>query len=75
MRQVWLSGRGGCTPAGSYSKTVTVGGKSWKLWTGTVQEWQIVRFFAGPGSEHWLTFIRTRPRLLRLMRLQTMMET
>ncbi|KAL8283109.1 hypothetical protein RQP46_005887 [Phenoliferia psychrophenolica] len=43
---VWLSGRGGCTPAGSYSKTVTIGGKDWKLWTGDVQNWQIASFVA-----------------------------
>ncbi|KAL8286154.1 hypothetical protein RQP46_004642 [Phenoliferia psychrophenolica] len=43
---IWLSGRNGCVPAGSYSETVTVGGKSWKLWTGTVQTWNIISFVA-----------------------------
>lgn len=43
---VWLSDRGGCTPAGSYSKTVTIEGTSWKLYTGTVQNWSIFSFVA-----------------------------
>ena len=43
--QVWLSGRGGCVPAGSYVKTVTIDGSSWQIWTGAVQTWNIVAPF------------------------------
>ncbi|KAK4696604.1 hypothetical protein P7C70_g8349, partial [Phenoliferia sp. Uapishka_3] len=40
---VWLSTRGGAGPAGTYSKTVTVGAASYKLYIGTVQTWSIHR--------------------------------
>ncbi|KAI5475695.1 glycoside hydrolase family 12 protein [Pseudohyphozyma bogoriensis] len=43
---VWLSARGSCQPAGSLSKTVTVAGIDWELWTGTVQNWNIFSFVA-----------------------------
>ncbi|KAM0746304.1 concanavalin A-like lectin/glucanase [Meredithblackwellia eburnea MCA 4105] len=41
---VWLSKRGSCQPAGSYSKTVSIDGVSYDLWTGTVQNWNIFSF-------------------------------
>ncbi|KAF8601539.1 glycoside hydrolase family 12 protein [Ceratobasidium sp. AG-I] len=44
---IWLSTRGGAGPAGSQIGTVTVGGKSWKLFKGTVSTWTVYSFVAG----------------------------
>lgn len=41
--QIWLSARGGASPAGSYSKTVTINDQSWEMYIGTVSTWSVVR--------------------------------
>lgn len=43
---VWLGHSGPSTPAGSPAGTVTVGGKRWTLYSGTVQNWGIHSFVA-----------------------------
>ncbi|KAL8278948.1 hypothetical protein RQP46_008617 [Phenoliferia psychrophenolica] len=43
---IWLSARGGAGPAGTYTKTVTIGGSSWKVSVGTVSTWNIISFVA-----------------------------
>ncbi|KAJ7804997.1 glycoside hydrolase family 12 protein [Mycena olivaceomarginata] len=43
---VWLSARGGATPAGSPVGTVSINGISWRLYKGTVKTWTIFSFVA-----------------------------
>ncbi|KAF4614456.1 hypothetical protein D9613_003315 [Agrocybe pediades] len=43
---IWLSARGGATPAGSPLTTVNINGVNWKVWKGTVQSWTIFSFVA-----------------------------
>ncbi|CAE6398954.1 unnamed protein product [Rhizoctonia solani] len=43
---IWLSSRGGAGPAGSQIGTATVGGRSWKLYKGTVSTWTVYSFVA-----------------------------
>ncbi|KAI0310570.1 glycoside hydrolase family 12 protein [Amylostereum chailletii] len=46
---VWLSTRGGASPAGSQIGTATVNGVKWKLYLGPVSTWQVYSFV--PPSE------------------------
>ncbi|KAJ7802071.1 glycoside hydrolase family 12 protein [Mycena olivaceomarginata] len=41
---VWLSARGGATPAGSPVGTVSINGINWRLYKGTVKTWTIFSF-------------------------------
>ncbi|KAG8902340.1 hypothetical protein FRC01_009607 [Tulasnella sp. 417] len=43
---IWLSTRGGASPAGSQIATVTINGMSWKLYKGTVMTWTVFSFVA-----------------------------
>ncbi|KAJ7812826.1 glycoside hydrolase family 12 protein [Mycena olivaceomarginata] len=43
---VWLSARGGATPAGSPVGTVSINGISWRFYKSTVKTWTIFSFFA-----------------------------
>ncbi|KAG8770511.1 hypothetical protein FRC12_004216 [Ceratobasidium sp. 428] len=50
---IWLSARGGAGPAGSQIATVTVAGKSWKLFKGTVSTWTVWSFVAASEITNW----------------------
>lgn len=43
---VWVGHDGPAVPAGSKSATVTIGGRSWDLWIGDVQNWKVYSFVA-----------------------------
>ncbi|KAF9480880.1 glycoside hydrolase family 12 protein [Pholiota conissans] len=43
---IWLSARGGATPAGSQVGTVNINGLNWKLFKGVVGSWNIFSFVA-----------------------------
>jgi len=47
---IWLSTRGGAGPAGSKITTVTVNGRSWNLFKGTVSTWTVFSYTPA-GSE------------------------
>ncbi|KAJ6485421.1 glycoside hydrolase family 12 protein [Mycena vitilis] len=43
---IWLSARGGATPAGTEVGTASVNGVAWKLFQGTIKTWTIFSFVA-----------------------------
>ncbi|KAJ7811847.1 glycoside hydrolase family 12 protein [Mycena olivaceomarginata] len=59
---VWLSTRGGATPAGSPVRTVSINGISWRLYKGTVKTWTIFSFVA--PSEVTITTLISSPFLV-----------
>ncbi|KAG8916704.1 hypothetical protein FRC00_014498 [Tulasnella sp. 408] len=50
---IWLSTRGGATPAGSQIGTVTINGISWKLWKGPVSSWTVFSFVPPSEITNW----------------------